>query len=332
MKKSLLCILATILVSITSIYAQSVPTINNSSWFFTVKQDFGYKSGQYNEIVLQQNSYNFFTTLSELNWELKPEFYVGAELEAGWKFLSLSTRITTGSSLFDTCGNMYDSDWAGLTWMQTNYSISQNRLVYDWSIDTKINFTFNPVSSLFTAIYVGVSYSDTSFTSSLGYGWYGDRNSTGLGYNSPYWVSAAKFYAPGQLYGVDYTRKNVNILLGTTASYTFWQKLELKIDIAVAPFTYIYSNDTHYGRNYFMYYIDQPLGYFSYFEFGTSLAYKITPRLTVGAKYDISFLNQIEGRSSVRNSYTYYYTYTSTTKAAASGYMNDCSIFVKYAF
>lgn len=332
MKKHFFSVLLTLMLSIVSIYPQAVKTINNSSWFFTVKQDFGFKSGQMNEIVLQQNKYNLMGKLSELNWEVTPELYVGLELETGWKFLSLSTRVTTMATDFGRNGKMYDSDWAGLTWMQTNYSISQNDLLYDWSIDSKINFTFNPISTLFAALYVGVSYSDTSFSANWGYGWYGDSNSTGLGYNSPYWVSAAKFYGPGSLYGVDYCRKNINVLLGTTASYTFWNRLELKVDVAVAPFTYIYSNDTHYGRMYYVYYLDQPMGYFQFFDFGLSASYKITQRLSVGAKYSISFLNQIEGRSSVKNSFSFYYTYTNTTQAAASGYMNDFNIFVKYAF
>ena len=45
----------------------------------------GMKWGQINEYVFYNNSYFSRDKLSELNWEIKPEKYLGAKISGGWK-------------------------------------------------------------------------------------------------------------------------------------------------------------------------------------------------------------------------------------------------------
>ena len=186
MKKVLPLVLVIHFFSIfASVYATA--EIKKTDFSLSVEPLIGIKNGQVNEYVFLKESNYDCDKLSELNWEIKNEFYSGLKLNGGYKNVFLEAGFTAGFPM--ECGTMKDSDWlnnnsASVTKTsghdyKTHYSESDNYIDYDISASLKTGYSFKlpELKKISTKIspFFEFEYQLFKFTAKNGTAWYGNE-------------------------------------------------------------------------------------------------------------------------------------------------------------
>ena len=221
-------------------------------WNFNASLTSGVRLGNYNEIVWYNRSTGGRYKLSELNWDLKPAWYIGADFLMGYGRLELnmfSKFFFPGKS-----GTLKDSDWQndykfvnGDTSTKTNYSESDCRLDstgagfagYDLELQAAVKLyparflTLRPLLS-FNAQFM-------NFNCRNGTAWYGDTTTPYSSYDS----SNARVIDLDGRDLIDYSVHNLFVWTGLRADFIPYKGITVSLSSEVALLWYFKDSDHH---------------------------------------------------------------------------------------
>lgn len=287
----------------------------NGDWDFFITPLTGMQYGTLNEYVFEKDSSGDWQKLSELDWDIKPRWYMGVSVTGGWRFISLSGYCSFAFP--GRCGSMYDSDWIELNNVKNDYSISENTLSKEYSFGGRITAHWKPLRLFGFSLYTACDYDYGAFKAQNGYGWYGDEN---VSYDS---ADAAAV----SLLGIDYFRETVTVWTGCTLLYTPSSHLGFGLQFAAAPYTYVNSLDHHYGGYY---YRDIMYGVFSSLQTELTVSYMFTQQISLSLAAKYTLINTLTGSDYISTSENGTYYYESGVRAGAGGNYADIQLALTY--
>lgn len=302
MKKVLPLVLAFLFFSIfASVYATA--EIKKTDFSLSVELLLGVKNGQVNEYVFLKESNYDCDKLSELNWEIKNEFYSGLKLNGGYKNVFLEAGFTAGFPL--ECGTMKDSDWlnneSSVTETsshdyKTNYSESDNYIDYDISASLKTGYSFKlpELKKISTKIspFFEFEYQLFKFTAKNGTAWYGNETD---GYYAA-WNDEKKRsikYFSGDV--ISYKRQNFIFWLGGSIAFNLPKDFSVGAGFKFSPFVYSESIDCHHLRG--LYFLDIVSDFCSLFNYNFNTEYKIDSKKSICLNADYLYMKTLRGKS-----------------------------------
>lgn len=253
---------------------------------------FGIRYGTLNEYVFENSNKVGYHKLSQLDWDIKPLFYVGGKISVSHKLFDFAFY---GGGFFPSrCGTMYDSDWQSPSdvTMKTNYSESDNILNNGAFCGTSFGVSFAPFNFLVLSPSLSVDYEYYSFTGKDGWKRYGNSSTPYDDENVP------KEYFSGDV--IDYSRNHFFTWLGFAAQFKPFSAVEVATCVYTAPFIYIDSLDYHILRNTYFY--DSLYGFFKGWKFDSAVIWNISSRFSVKAAAAFTLINCIKGTTYSTNS------------------------------
>lgn len=305
MKKVLPLVLAIPFFSIfASVYATA--EIKKTDFSLSVEPLIGVKNGQVNEYVFLKESNYDCDKLSELNWEIKNEFYSGLKLNGGYKNIFLEAGFTAGFPL--ECGTMKDSDWLNNNSSEvtktsghdykTNYSESDNYIDYDISASLKTGYSFKlpELKKISTKIspFFEFEYQLFKFTAKNGTGWYGKEIET-EGYYAAWNDEKNRSikYFSGDV--ISYKRQNFIFWLGGSIAFNLPKDFSVGAGFKFSPFVYSESIDCHHLRG--LYFLDIVSDFCSLFNYNFNTEYKIDSKKSICLNADYLYMKTLRGKS-----------------------------------
>ncbi len=282
---------------------------------FSVEPLFGVKIGQVDEYVFLNNCAYDDDKLSELNWEIKPEYFAGIKLAGGIQNVFLETSFSFGFS--GKTGKMLDSDWQNILFQnkedklyKTNYSESDNYLDHDFSFDFKVGYDFrfaeeNPVQFSLKP-FAAFQYKNIKFDGKSGTAWYGK----GMNYDSA--TKNYEYYAAyddeenrtiTQFSGkvISYERWSYITWLGFYAGVDFGKHFSVGTGFKVSPYLYSESLDNHHLT--YTDYLDKTPGFFKAFNWNLGFAFKINEKHAILLNGEYFLMSMTRGDDCVKSVY-----------------------------
>lgn len=301
---------------------------------FSLEPKIGIKCGQISEFVFLKNSFYDDDKLSELNWEIKNEFFIGIESEIEYKGFFCKTQLSFGIPA--KTGLMIDSDWLNVQipnlenyQYKTNYSESNNFLEKDILIGIQIGKKIKAYENKFLSFYanpfIGFDYSSIKFTAKDGTAWYGKNLPPVSRWNDVKNSSISKL--SGDV--VSYERSTYIFWIGQDFYFDF-SKFLCNLGFQIAPFIYSESIDTHFKRN--KNFADKTAGFLSAYKLTFNAGYKINSQNFIMLNSDLFFTEKLRGDSySKSTSKTKYSKIQDSDGGASENYFN-ISISWRYIF
>lgn len=303
MKKVLPLVLAFPFFSIfASVYATA--EIKKTDFSLSVEPLIGVKNGQVNEYVFLKESNYDCDKLSELNWEIKNEFYSGLKLNGGYKNIFLEAGFMAGFPL--KCGTMKDSDWLNNNSSEvtktsghdykTNYSESDNYIDYDISASLKTGYSFKlpelkKISAKISPFFE-FEYQLFKFTAKNGTAWYGSETD---GYYAAWNDEENRSikYFSGDV--ISYKRQNFIFWLGGSIAFNLPKDFSVGAGFKFSPFVYSESIDCHHLRG--LYFLDIVSDFCSLFNYNFNTEYKIDSKKSICLNADYLYMKTLRGKS-----------------------------------
>ncbi len=288
----------------------------------------GFRYGQIDEYVfLKQCDYSD-DKLSELNWELKNEYYAGANIEAGWKKIFIKTTFTAGIPM--QTGSMTDSDWlnaqvanAGDYQYKTCYSSHDNYLEYDFSFGIKSGYDFDLLEkekfSLKVRPFLGFDYNIIKFKGKNGSGSYGYGSSPYLEYNDE---NSLEYTYSGKV--ISYQRQTYLTWLGFETVFELFSRYRLNTGFQFSPYLYAESIDTHWIRSDM--FADTNPGYFSAFKWYAGHCVKINTRNSINLNLQWLYIRVLRGDDYSKSVSASKWSKDSTVDGGAGEFYFDMSL------
>ena len=321
MKKFLL----TPLILALTAFSSAADGLKNLS--LSIEPIFGIKNGQIDEYVFQNNSFYSDDKLSELNWKIKNELYLGAKINAALRNFFAQARLSF--ALPAKSGEMLDSDWLNIqlsgqagSLYKTNYSESDNHLDNDIDFGLKAGYDFLLKERLHIKPALAFDYTNTKFTASGGTGWYGNSKDGGgyYPYSDPEHQTIYSF--SGDVIG--YKREGYYFWLGSDFSVELPADISLTAGFFAAPYARLLSYDTHIQQN--RKFADVTAGFFSAFRTNIGAEYEISKKHVVSLSAEYFYLKTIRGKSYIKNSGEKSYTQNSDTDGGAGAKYLDITL------
>lgn len=303
MKKVLPLVLAIPFFSIfASVYAAA--EIKKTDFSLSVEPLIGIKNGQVNEYVFLKESNYGCDKLSELNWEIKNEFYSGLKLNGSYKSVFLEAGFTAGFPL--GCGTMKDSDWlnndptlvtktSGHDY-KTHYSESHNYIDYDISASLKTGYSFKlpelkKISAKISPFFE-FEYQLFKFTAKNGTAWYGSETD---GYYAAWNDEGNRkiLYFSGDV--ISYKRQNFIFWLGGSIAFNLPKDFSVGAGFKFSPFVYSESIDCHHLTG--SYFLDIVSDFCSLFNYNFNTEYKIDSKKSICLNADYLYMKTLRGKS-----------------------------------
>lgn len=274
---------------------------------FSIEPLFGVKIGQVDEYVFWNNCDYADDKLSELNWEIKPEYYVGAKLSG--EIYNIFVESSFFAGIPSKTGKMFDSDWLNIQYQnqedklyKTNYSESDNYLLHDFSFDLKLGYNFQfakdkPVQ-FSVKPFASIQVKNIKFDGKGGTAWYGK----GMNFNST--TKAYEYYAAyndeenqsiTQFSGkvISYERWTYITWLGFNANVDFGKHFSASAGFKVSPYLYAESLDNHHLKG--VDYLDKTPGFFKAFGWNLGFAFRINENHAVLLNGEYFLMSMIRG-------------------------------------
>lgn len=303
MKKVLPLVLAfPFFLIFASVYATA--EIKKTDFSLSVEPLIGVKNGQVNEYVFLKESNYDCDKLSELNWEIKNEFYSGLKLNGSYKNVFLEAGFTAGFPL--ECGTMKDSDWLNNNSSEvtetsghdykTNYSESDNYIDYDISASLKTGYSFKlpELKKISTKIspFFEFEYQLFKFTAKNGTAWYGSETD---GYYTAWNDEKNRkiLYFSGDV--ISYKRQNFIFWLGGSIAFNLPKDFSVGAGFKFSPFVYSESIDCHHLRG--LYFLDIVSDFCSLFNYNFNTEYKIDSKKSICLNADYLYMKTLRGKS-----------------------------------
>ena len=256
------------------------------------------KNGCLNELVFAVYDDDVYK-LSELNWNIKNISYIGGKVGLSYKWFQLESTMLGAFS--KKSAKMYDSDWQDLPAnpdVKTTFSISENTLNHNITFDSKAIFTPQITDWFKTGIFLQYTLDQIQFSARNGYGWYGSSRYSQNGQDVPYDSEYAKFFAVGSLQGIDYYRVTKSFNLGLLFNFTVFDRLQIKLEGTVSPYTIIHSLDHHYSPSSMEnYYRDEIKSHFAFYSFGSELKFRVIDNIYVGCDFSYYYMKEKQGET-----------------------------------
>lgn len=269
-----------------------------------------------------------YKKISELDWDLKPVWYLGGTVGLSWRFLALS--LSAAGSLPAACGSMEDSDWLDLTHVKNIYSVSEETV--QSGFESRIRFGGNATLTPLLSLHPGVSaeYGRISIQAEDGYGWYGDADHSAAGTNVAWNSGYATFFPSGSLYGIDYTRSTFTAWTGAALEFVPAEFLSARFGIGVAPFSYTKAIDRHHGSGGGTYYLDKVYGVFKSIRLGLSLSCRFARHFSADALFLWTKTRKTKGKTYMSDSENGPYYRLNGYKGGVSGDYADISLALRF--
>lgn len=218
-----------------------------SSIFSTTKWNFNispYAGFSYNN--LEEFFFSDIRTsekISLLKWDATPLWSLGLNFSASYKKIILDVDFEY--SLPFHCGTMYDSDWDVFNGLKVIYSESE--IHNKNTLATTLSFSYKLFEGTVFSLLplINIDYRYFSFEARNGFGWYGTETKTHgeVAWNDP----LAKYYAPGQLNGLDFSKHSFELFTGVTI-HSKIKKFNINCSALLSPFSYFYTMDIHLSK------------------------------------------------------------------------------------
>ena len=329
-------------------FSFSTFAVSLKDFSLSIEPLFGIRYGELGEYYYE-NQTNYDTNkVSELEWEYKPVFYIGAQISGGWKGISASTYIKVG--IPKKSGLMTDSDWLNNSPFyvsaenakktqnyKTNYTESDNYLKTNINWGIKAGYTFSPFSFFEIAPYTAFDISYIKFAAKGLNGWYAKKNSEG--HYTPYTDTA---HAEKQSYSynsevITYDRYTYLVWIGLNMQFITPIHLNCTIGFQIAPYIYSVSYDAHVLRqksrpDLANFYADEVSSNFAAYKWLASFSYHFTKHLSASINFECFYAPEKKGDE--YESYTEGKNYkpSASAKGGASEWYIDTGISVKYTF
>ena len=198
-------------------------------------------NGQIGEYVYTKVTDTTDKKISELQWDEKNIISLGGAIRGGYKDIFVDISFARGFSPVKS-DTMEDSDWMNSSdpTMKTTFSINENTLISYTTFNTKAGYTFRPLSWLYLSPHAEFEYIYRFYSANNGYGWYGQQ------YNVPWYDPKARYYKPGELCGIDYSRMIMSSYIGGTVQFNLPFHFSILLSAAISPASYQESYDTHF--------------------------------------------------------------------------------------
>ncbi|MCK9170584.1 MAG: hypothetical protein M0P01_09240 [Treponema sp.] len=288
-------IISTKLLIFSAVSILSVVPVFAGDWNLSAEPLFGVRYGTLGEYVYTPDTNGDYAKLSELDWDMKPQWYYGGKISFGWRGISISGYAE--GFIPAAAGSMYDSDWMNITITsdadtKTNYSISENTLISSYKLGADASYTFYLDKYVSVQAIAAIDYMYTNMEARNGYGWYADNYTLGSSVGYSHDSDKAVYYPSGKLSGIDYTREDMFTWIGVTNIITPFRQFTGTLSFFISPYTYIQSLDHHYGKAY---YVDIMKGYCSAYKFETSGSYNFTKNILLQLSVSWLFSEIIKG-------------------------------------
>lgn len=263
---------------------------------FEVTPLYELKNGCLNELVFAIFDDDVYK-LSELNWNIKNISYIGGKVGVSYKWFEFESSMMGAFS--KKSAKMYDSDWQDLPAnpeMKTTFSISENTLNHNFTFDSKAIFAPDITDWFKTGIFLQYTLDQIQFSARNGYGWYGSSRYSQNGQYVPFDSEYAKFFATGSLQGIDYYRVTRSFNLGLLFNFTIFERLQIKLEGTVSPYTFVQSLDHHYSASSAeSYYRDEIKSHFAFYNFGTELKFRVIENIYAGCGFSYYYMKERQG-------------------------------------
>lgn len=294
-----------------------------------LEQISGVKIGSINEYVFYNTS-SSTDKLSELNWHLKPVWYLGGK--ASLEYNNLCFDLMAAGFIDSKTGTLEDSDWQNVSdhSMKTNYSISDNYIKDSFFIESNLLYTIPLLSFFRITPFFNFKYEYFSFTGKDGEGWYGDTKSSGKVPPVPWNDPKAKYYSKGKLGFITYNRFSYDFYFGLKPEFLIKDFLKIGIFGAISPFTLIEADDNHYyiSGTIASDYLDSDTTFFSSWKCGGAVEFSPINRLAIKTGFTYSAIETFRGNTYQRSSS--YYSLSKDSKSGFSQNYFDISLSVIY--
>lgn len=314
---------------------------------FSVSSEGGMMFGQINEYVLVNNVSDSLYKLSELNWELKPLYYAGAELDfSAWDKLCVGLEGKIGLPV--VVGKMIDRDWMNIdTYPEhayaTNYSEHDN-LLYSYS-NGKIHAGYQfYIGDLFAVTpQVSFQYQEFIFIGQHGTGSYG--KSVNSRYQYPYDDEDeshldAKDWSSRQRV-ITYQQRQFIPYAGINLRKDFENGIGISFLAELSPYTWIIANDKHYSsdfsvgmdktRTYYRDFLDKPKG-FGTFNTEFDCYYTLNDRHRFSLNLSYFMIPTLVGKSGIKKIDDGLYYADSVNLGGASAQIFSVSLSYSFIF
>lgn len=313
--------------------AQNSDSGNDFPWKLNITPSATIRSGEQMEYVYMNNVNGDKARLSKIEWDENPVIFFGADLAAGYRnfYINGGAKIALPSDTGDMC----DSDWQNIKDLapgdqyydaQTDFSTHTNRLNFYYALNAGLSYDFkfnlkNTPVHLQPFAQFEYEYSDFKACDGTGiYGYVSSEDSPKHPYTE---------YAP---YGrkQDYSGYDVIQLerivyktwLGFSAEIEMPRGFNAGLSLAVLPFVYAQSLDSHLFSNYSSYpnryYLDTLHDFLKGFKVSAKLEKECTPHHFIFIKASFEIIPEFNGTSAVsENERNGVYAVSSDTSGAS---------------
>lgn len=277
----------------------------NNKFSLFVEPYLGTKIGQIDEYVFLKESNYDSDKLSELNWDIMPEFYAGFSLGGSFWNIFVETSFLFG--IPTKTGTMADSDWfnlqtAGLEDYQykTHYSESDNYLDHDFSFNLNVGYDFSfinkiPVVDFEIKPFLGFQYENFKFDGKDGTAWYGSGNYNLNGYYSAWNDTTDGNQEITEFDGTVISYKRINFVFwtGLNLQAEFFTNFGISAGFKFSPYLYSESTDNHIltGEDY----LDVISAFCGYFNWNLGFFYNFNKRNSIYLGADYAYMRILRG-------------------------------------
>lgn len=326
-KKSFVLILSILFFPLSWICAQEATVTPDDEIVFSVSPVTAYKNGMLGEYVYVKDVNNQEQKLSELDWEIRNLFLIGADFSVGFKKFIIDLNVLFG--IKNQNGKMQDSDWLNYITaydfidplVKTNYSISSLELKNNINADLTLFYKSYEDEQFSLLPYFAINIDYIDFSAYGGEGWYGYIKEVNppVSWDSP----LAKHYTSGELGGINYTRQTYSTLIGIKNKFNI-NKFHFDIDLALSPFFYLSSLDIHLDPTGGppTYWDDEIFGFLSLFRFKLFLQYDFTKSSCLYLGVEYSVMSQATGTTFSSSDQSKWYKNTTSYPKADGSYSN----------
>jgi outer membrane protease len=267
-----------------------------SPYTFSISSFFGIKYGHAEEIVYRNSKTD--AKLSELLWDIKPLFYLGAAFDflqrdpmARWGFFA---NATLQAALPAKTGVMEDRDWmaagGGLSNFSSHDNYTKNALFLDISAGSSI-----PINGIMRLkVFAGLSYMRLKWTARDGYLQYGDKISD---YIYKDWDSSLPKVP---VYGavIHYQQDWLIFSPGIAVHIPLFERFDIGVYFKIGPVIFCYDLDDHLLRN---------LQFFEFMYGGIMLepkgvfAFSLNERIKFSLDISYRFMEGSRGNTEMKN-------------------------------
>ena len=319
-------------------FSISAFAVSLEDFSLSVEPLIGIRNGQIDEYVFLKNSSYSDDKLSELNWEIKNEVFMGAKIHSSWR--NFFNELSFSFGIPKNSGEMQDSDWLNLEkanqaayLYKTNYSESDNHLDKDFSFGIKGGYDFLIKNRFNIKPAIAFDYSNIKFTANGGTGWYGKLKSGGgyYAYNDTAHQTIHDFSGKDV---VDYNRISYCLWLGSDFSVNLPAipkvpgNFILNAGFFFSPYFYAVSYDTHIVNGYE--YADLTVDYFAAFKGNFGVTYEVTKRHAISLMAGLFYLKTIRGDSFSRKQGSSTYVVLESTDGGAGAKWFDITLSYKF--